>query len=1067
MSKKGRKTKIECTRSNNKKSLRPVKSINDDYIFIGKENMKKWNEMKYRFNCISDKKFISCLLNLISNENSHAAIMKCFEKEIENQPPNSLVSVEDNVFDHDKSVLIKPQSEETKPTDNSSSVIVINKAVVDGNNEDTLLIPYGPKPASKEKNERSLEDSAHNQNLIHRVDTKPPLENDIIDESSTKIKCHKGEDNNNSRNIKQKKKKSDHESKDKLVHNEERLVKLRKRKIKSFELSHEEVMKNSDDHQPTPNTKTEIVEPAAVPTAAAVNCALQISAEERVAITIRLCSVCEQHHLQEACPVRQPTRMVLDAVSLSEWTKAETTKGPSFAEASLPSCLELRVNDSQPGLSVVARQAIQPFVQFGPLVGRCIKEKDIPDDSTMEHIWELNDANGSQYLTTSDPNESNWLRYVHPAATRSKRNLEVVLSNHQLVFVTTSAISEGEELFFWAENTNNAWSHKKLNKTKCGGCNLSFSHTLYYRLHCTVFHDPSFSLTVRKYHCKVCGCSVLGKENIVKHAAEKHNGKGAYQCQFCNKFFLRLNYLEMHRTYGCSANPNRSRPLCDYCGRKFCQPQKLKVHIKRMHSEMLDVLRDFQCKHCLKILGSRPALQRHFKEVHQKDVVGAFTCDRCGKMFQNKSNLKIHMLTHSGIKPFKCREAECPAAFTTKQCLQFHYRKVHGLAEDSIPPIQRSVEYTFDAYAGGRRPGSVNSDSQCSSDGEDNSEKYANEPPLSPPISVTGDQSSQPAMDTLIVASKGSKKWIETNDAAKSNVFDFDEDDKDQDINVSHIDEEPIPMLFHNCKQDSANASLLVEAALDAAERDIDMPSKVPSPMSLVTNKESYPLLRSHIPHSPLGLSRPVSPVEYPIQDQSQSPHLAMESCYTTMSPRHPYSLMFPERTPHYDFRLSPPPGQIDSFHLEDLRYDHHRREDSNDGVNMVQNLSLLKKPMLDIPYKYDNMEERSFESVEGLDMSRTGYHHSFVSVTPRYPLYEPRSYSHTDVLRVVNFSHSVDLSLPRSHHQLTPPMNQSLIEPIRIISPPPYQTYPLTASPPSYTRPSHSPTYHHYNTSY
>lgn len=70
----------------------------------------------------------------------------------------------------------------------------------------------------------------------------------------------------------------------------------------------------------------------------------------------------------------------------------------------------------------------------------------------------------------------------------------------------------------------------------------------------------------------------------MKHAAQMHDGKGAYQCQFCKKFFLRLNYLEMHRTYGCSANPQRARPLCDFCGRKFCQPQKLKVHIKRMHS---------------------------------------------------------------------------------------------------------------------------------------------------------------------------------------------------------------------------------------------------------------------------------------------------------------------------------------------------------------------------------------------------------------------------------------------------------------------------------------------------
>lgn len=120
--------------------------------------------------------------------------------------------------------------------------------------------------------------------------------------------------------------------------------------------------------------------------------------------------------------------------------------------------------------------------------------------------------------------------------------------------------------------------------TDCGGCNLKFEHPLYYRTHCSVFHDPSMSLTIRKYHCKVCGEAVLGKDNIMKHAAEKHDGKGAYQCQFCSKFFLRLNYLEMHRTYGCASNPNRSRPVCDFCGRKFCQPQKLKAHIKRMHS---------------------------------------------------------------------------------------------------------------------------------------------------------------------------------------------------------------------------------------------------------------------------------------------------------------------------------------------------------------------------------------------------------------------------------------------------------------------------------------------------
>jgi hypothetical protein len=49
----------------------------------------------------------------------------------------------------------------------------------------------------------------------------------------------------------------------------------------------------------------------------------------------------------------------------------------------------------------------------------------------------------------------------------------------------------------------------------------------------------------------------------------------------------------------------------------------------------------------------------------------------------------------------RCAEGECAAAFTTKQCLQFHYKKVHGYTQEQMPKIERSVAYTFDAYSGG------------------------------------------------------------------------------------------------------------------------------------------------------------------------------------------------------------------------------------------------------------------------------------------------------------------------------------------------------------------------------
>ncbi|XP_034241316.1 uncharacterized protein LOC117645328 [Thrips palmi] len=463
---------------------------------------------------------------------------------------------------------------------------------------------------------------------------------------------------------------------------------------------------------------------------------------------IKQCSQCYLRHSQQICPVLHPIHVVEDLITFEQWQlqcqvqvrcsvieaprpklsrikksapgsqdEDEKTKGPvsakvinestrSFAEESLPAVLELKVVDEEHGKSVVARTAIAQYTQFGPIVGSQIHEKEISDESDMRHIWEVLEDKTAIYLNTEDSQKSNWLKFMRPAPEKESRNITLVVRNKKLFFVSIVDISIGSELLYWADDHITSWSKKKILKSSCGGCNMRFAHPLYYRTHCAVFHDPLHSLTIRKYHCKICGEAVMGKENIMKHAADLHEGRGAYQCQYCHKFFLRLNYLEMHRTYGCSSNPHRTRPLCDFCGRYFCQPQKLKVHIKRMHSDMNEVLREFQCKSCLKLLGSRAALQRHFKEVHHRDVVVTSNCDRCGKSFQNRSNLKIHMLTHSGVKPFRCQQDGCSAAFTTKQCLQFHYKKAHGLSEDALPRIERSIAYTFDAYAGEGADGS-------------------------------------------------------------------------------------------------------------------------------------------------------------------------------------------------------------------------------------------------------------------------------------------------------------------------------------------------------------------------
>ena len=78
------------------------------------------------------------------------------------------------------------------------------------------------------------------------------------------------------------------------------------------------------------------------------------------------------------------------------------------------------------------------------------------------------------------------------------------------------------------------------------------------------------------------------------------------------------------------------------------------------------------CLSCGEALQTEAALAKHHREVHSSaDVsseasvgsnstggqnndasVARVACEKCGRTFKNKSNLKIHMLTHSGLKPF-------------------------------------------------------------------------------------------------------------------------------------------------------------------------------------------------------------------------------------------------------------------------------------------------------------------------------------------------------------------------------------------------------------------------------
>ena len=108
---------------------------------------------------------------------------------------------------------------------------------------------------------------------------------------------------------------------------------------------------------------------------------------------------------------------------------------------------------------------------------------------------------------------------------------------------------------------------------------------------------------------------------------------------------------------------------CNDCNKNYSDSKDLKAHVESIHKRSAEL----HCGQCERIFSSKYALNRHKNEVHKKIV--QHTCEQCGKSFSQLSNLKIHMRTHSGVKPFQCQHnpSVCRVAFTTKQCLQVQW----------------------------------------------------------------------------------------------------------------------------------------------------------------------------------------------------------------------------------------------------------------------------------------------------------------------------------------------------------------------------------------------------------
>ena len=114
-------------------------------------------------------------------------------------------------------------------------------------------------------------------------------------------------------------------------------------------------------------------------------------------------------------------------------------------------------------------------------------------------------------------------------------------------------------------------------------------------------------------------------------------------------------------------SPENSGPFpCDKCGKIFANKSTLKRHHLVVH-QTAESGQVFACEKCDKKCASKALLRMHVKNVHHREQ-----CPECGMKITTLYWLRRHLSTAHGIKGEGMQCTNCPKMFVNKTSLDKH-----------------------------------------------------------------------------------------------------------------------------------------------------------------------------------------------------------------------------------------------------------------------------------------------------------------------------------------------------------------------------------------------------------